>query len=46
MNRETPLEMADRFEREAMADSDSDQRDYGLMVAAVIRRQVETEGDK
>jgi hypothetical protein len=35
---ESPQQMADRIEAEAQALSDPDQREYGLMVASVIRK--------
>ena len=43
---ETPREMADRIECEARQNSDPDQRDYGLMVAGVIRKDRRTTSEK
>lgn len=37
---ETPAQMADRIEREALSLPAGDDREYGLMVAAVIRRRL------
>ena len=39
---ETPHQMADRIEREARALRDPDEREYGLMIAAVIRNRTLT----
>jgi hypothetical protein len=38
--KETPQEMADRIEAEARASQIPEDRDYGLMVAGVIRKSI------
>lgn len=39
--KETPAELADRIEASAKNNQDPDQRDYGLMMASVIRKSAE-----
>lgn len=36
--KETPWEMADRIEADSRTQPDTDQKEYGLMMASVIRK--------